>query len=77
MSALLAYNGYLKKFEEKHFSFIYDLHCAEAVLQVRESNVGFRSGREIYFFIRIKAFPFDTPFGLTRRGAPIGTATGR
>ena len=77
MSALLSYNGYLKKFEERHVSFIYDLHCAEAVLQVRESNVGFRSGREVYFFVRIKAFPFDTPFGLTRRGAPIGTATGR
>jgi hypothetical protein len=77
LSTLLTYNGYLKKFEERHYSLTYDLHCAEAILQVRESAVGFRSGREVYFFIRLKAFPFDTPFGLTRRGAPIGTATGR
>jgi LPS-assembly protein len=77
LSALFSYNGYLKKFEETHYSLTYDLHCAEAILQVRESNVGFRTGREVYFFIRIKAFPFDTPFGLSRRGAPIGTATGR
>lgn len=76
-SSILTYNGYLRKFEERHYSVTYDLHCAEAVLQMRESNFGFRSGREIYFFVRIKAFPFDTPFGLTRRGAPIGTATGR
>ncbi|HRK20592.1 MAG TPA: hypothetical protein PLX06_02205, partial [Fimbriimonadaceae bacterium] len=76
-SSILTYNGYLKKFEERHYSVTYDLHCAEAVFQMRESNFGFRAGREFAFFIRLKAFPFDTPFGLTRRGAPIGTATGR
>jgi len=76
-STLLTYNGYLKKFESKHYSLTYDLHCAEAILQVLENNVGFRSGRSIAFYIRLKAFPFDTPFGLNSRGAPIGTATGR
>lgn len=76
-SALFNYNGYLRKFEDKQYSFTYDLHCAEAILQIRENNIGFRTGREIYFFIRLKAFPFDTPFGNSRRGAPLGTATGR
>jgi LPS-assembly protein len=77
LSANLQYNGYLKRFDERHVALTYDLHCAEAILQVRESNLGFRPGREIAFFIRLKALPFDTPFGLSRRGAPLGTATGR
>ena len=76
-STLLSYNGYLKKFEARHFSFAYDLHCAEAVLQIIDNPVGFRSGREITFFIRLKALPFDTPFGLGRRGQPLGGGTGR
>lgn len=77
MSTLMTYNGYLKKFENQHYSFTYDLHCAEAVLQILENNVGFRSGRSIAFYLRLKAFPFDSSFGLNPRGAPIGTATGR
>lgn len=76
-SSLLIYNGYLKKFEAKHFAFTYDLHCAEAVLQVIDNPVGFRSGREVLFFIRLKAFPFNSPFGTGRRGQGIGTGTGR
>ena len=75
-SFLLAYNGYTKKFDNRHFQFTYDMHCTEAVLQVIENNVGFRSGRQINFFIRIKAFPSDSGFGIGNRGQPIGTATG-
>ena len=77
MSTVLAYNGYIKKFEARHFSFTYDLHCAEAILQIIDNPVGFRSGREINFFIRLKALPFDTPFGIGRRGQGFGTGTGR
>ncbi len=73
----LVYNGYLKQFEARHFDFRYDLHCAEAVLQIIDNPLGFRSGREIQFFIRLKAFPFDTPFGTGRRGQSIGGGTGR
>lgn len=75
-SILLAYNGYTQQFEARHFSFIYDLHCAEAILQVIDNPVGFRRGTEIGFFIRIKAAPFATPFGSGRRGQAIGTGTG-
>jgi LPS-assembly protein len=77
LSAILAYNGYTKQFDSKQYTMIYDLHCAEAVLTVSEMNTGFRPGREIQFFIRLKAFPFDSLFGTGRRGQPIGTGTGR
>ncbi len=76
VAALMTYNGYLKKFDSKHFSLIYDLHCAEAVLEVIENNFGFRSGRQVYFSVRLKAFPFGSNFGTGTRGQPIGTGTG-
>jgi LPS-assembly protein len=75
-SVLLLYNGYRQQFDSKHFSLIYDLHCAEAVLQVLENSTGFRPGREIVFFIRIKGLPFDTPFGIGRQGQPLDYGTG-
>lgn len=76
VSALLLYNGYLQRFDSKHFALTYDLHCAEAVLQVLENNTGFRPGREIVFFIRIKGLPFDTPFGIGNQGQPLDYGTG-
>lgn len=76
-SMLLAYNGYLRQFEARHFSFTYDLHCAEAIFQVIDTPVGFRPGTQYGFFIRLKAFPFNTPFGLGRSGQSFGTGTGR
>lgn len=75
-SVLLSFNGYTNKFDAKHFSFTYDMHCTEAILQILENPVGFRHGREIYFFIRIKALPFDTPFGIGQRGQAIGSGSG-
>jgi hypothetical protein len=75
-SMLFNYNGYTRKFDAQHYSFIYDLHCAEAVLQVIDNSAGFNSGRQVFFFIRLKALPFDTPFGTGSQGQPIGTGTG-
>lgn len=75
-SAILVYNGYLKQFEARHFSFTYDLHCAEAIFQIIDNPLGFRPGTQFSFFIRLKAFPFDTPFGTGRRGQSFGTGTG-
>ena len=76
VSALLLYNGYLNRFDSRHFALTYDLHCAEAVLQILENRTGFRPGREIVFFIRIKGLPFDTPFGIGRQGQPLDYGTG-
>ncbi len=77
IGAALTYNGYLERFEARHLALTYDLHCAEAVLQIIDNPIGFRSGTEILFFIRLKALPFDSPFGTGTRGQPLGTASGR
>ncbi len=71
-SALFSYNGYLKKMESMQLQFIYDLHCTELILQLSDNQTGFRSGREIQLFLRIKALPFDSLFGVGRRGQSIG-----
>ncbi|HEY0868343.1 MAG TPA: hypothetical protein VGE01_13240 [Fimbriimonas sp.] len=76
-STMLAYNGYTKRLDAQEYSFIYDLHCAEAILTVVESQVGYRPGRDIQFFIRLKALPFDSIFGTGKRGSPVGIGTGR
>jgi hypothetical protein len=75
-STLLQYNGYLKKFQTQHYSFIYDLHCAEAVLEILDNQTGFRPGRQVIFFLRIKAFPFNSPFGAGSFGQALGTGGG-
>jgi hypothetical protein len=76
VSTLLLYNGFLNRFDARHLSFTYDLHCAEAVLQIIDTRVGFRPGREVLFFIRLKALPQSSPFGLGRQGEPLGPGTG-
>ncbi len=75
-STILNYNGYLKKFEARHFQFTYDLHCAEAVLTVLDNPIGFQSGRQVTLFVRLKAFPMNSSFGTGTRGQPYGTGTG-
>lgn len=76
LAGLVNYNGYTKQFDTRQYSVIYDMHCTEAVLQVLENQVGFRPGRQISLFLRIKAFPFDSRFGTGTRGQPLGTGTG-
>ncbi len=72
LATALSYNGYLKMFESEQLSAIYDLHCVEAVFTYQENNYGFRSGNQFQFFLRIKAFPTESPFGVGTRGQPIG-----
>jgi hypothetical protein len=75
-SAILTYNGFTKQFDSQQYSFIYDLHCAEAILVYTQQNTGFRSGKDVALFIRLKAIPFDIPFGFGRRGQPLGSPGG-
>jgi hypothetical protein len=77
MSAILAYNGYQRRFEAQQYAFIYDLHCFEAVLQISDYGFGFRSGTQVNFFLRLKALPFDPYFGTGTQGEPIGIGIGR
>ncbi len=75
-STALDWNGYTERFEAQHYSIIYDLHEAEMVLDFIDNNVGFRSGRQIALFFRLKAFPTRSPFGSGTRGQAIGGGTG-
>lgn len=75
-SFLLAYNGYTRQFESRQFSFLYDMHCSEALLEIIDNRTGFRNGTQISFFIRLKALPFATPFGRGTRGQGSGIGTG-
>lgn len=74
---VLNYNGYTKRFDTQQYNFVYDLHCAEAVFSISDYGTGFRSGREIGFFIRLKAIPVDSNFGRGRLGNAIGSGSGR
>jgi len=62
------YNGYTRRIEAQQLELTYDLHCLEAVLEYTETRSGFRAGRQIGFFIRIKALPGGNPFGTGSRG---------
>lgn len=70
---LFDYNGYTQQFDATQFALTYSLHCFEAVLEVTENKVGFRPGRQVALFVRIKAFPNTDLFGFGRRGQQIGT----
>lgn len=76
MATLLRYNGFLNRFDAAHFSFIYDLHCTEVILQVLDTRTGLRPGTEVVFLIRLKALPFASPFGVGRGGQPLDLGTG-
>lgn len=76
LSTALDWNGYTSRFEAQHYSFIYDLHEAEVVLDFIDNQAGFRSGRQIALFFRLKAFPTRSPFGSGTRGQAVGGGTG-
>lgn len=73
---LLGWNGYTREFETRQASLMYDLHDADALLEVTDNKTGFRNGTSVAFFIRLKAMPFLTPFGKGTRGQGFGTGTG-
>lgn len=75
-SVLLDYNGYSQNFDSQHYRFAYDLHCTEAVFEIIDNQVGFRSGRTFAFYFRIKALPTDSGFGSGTRGQSIGGSYG-
>ncbi|MCW5938503.1 MAG: LPS-assembly protein LptD [Fimbriimonadaceae bacterium] len=73
---LLDYNGYSKQLEAQHYQAVYDLHCAEAVFEVIDNRIGFRSGRTFGLYLRIKAFPSESLFGQGTRGQAVGSGFG-
>lgn len=73
---LLSWNGYTEQFESRQVSLMYDLHDADALLEITDNQTGFRNGTSVAFFIRLKAMPFLTPFRHGTRGQGLGTGTG-
>lgn len=76
LSLLGGYNGYSKQLEAQQYQLKYDLHCGEAVLEISDNRAGFRSGRTIGLFIRIKALPFTNSFGVGQRGQNVFGSNG-
>ncbi len=76
LALAMNYNGYTQRFDAQHYQLIYDLHCAEAVLDIVDNQVGFRSGRQIGLFVRLKALPSRSGFGQGTRGQRIGGNSG-
>jgi LPS-assembly protein len=74
---LLQYNGYLGRFESRNLQIVHDMHCLEASLTYTENPYGFRNDRQIYFSIRIKAFPFYRAFGVGQFGQATDTSFGQ
>ena len=70
------WNGFRERFDAQHYSLVYDLHAAEAVLDIIDNQSGFRSGRTIALFLRLKAFPTRSAFGSGTRGQAIGAQSG-
>lgn len=76
ISLLATYNGFSRRIEQRQVKLVYDLHCVDAVLEYRESTAGYLPGRQFSVYVRIKAFPSSSGFGLGNQGQPIGTGTG-
>lgn len=77
IGAILNFNGYSGRLDSQQYNLVYDLHCAEMVLTLADYGTGFRAGREIGLFIRLKAIPFDSNFGRGRLGQLLGGGSGR
>lgn len=75
-SFLAGYNGYSQQLEAQQYQIKYDLHCGEAVLEISDNRAGFRSGRTIGLYIRIKALPFTNNFGVGQRGQNVFGSNG-
>lgn len=71
-SSILQYNGYVNRFEGRHFLITYDLHCAELELRYIDNPFGFRRDRDLMLFLRIKALPSASRFGYGQFGQALG-----
>ena len=70
ITSFLRYNGILKQFESRNFQISHEWDCLEASLTYSDNPSSFINDRELFFSLRIKAFPF---FGTFARG-PAGQA---
>lgn len=71
-SVLVDWNGFTEELQALHYQLVWDMHCSEAVLEVIDNRSGFRSGQQIGFYVRLKAFPTFSAFGFGRGGQAAG-----
>jgi hypothetical protein len=78
LSSLLRFNGIQGKFESRNLQLTHDWDCMEATLTYSENPLSFRPGgdRQIYFTLRIKAFPFFRSFARGSAGEAVGPGLG-
>lgn len=74
--ALMQYNGYLNRFESRNLQILREWDCLEASLTYIDNPYGFRNDKQIFFSLRIKAFPFFQRFGVGQFGQSIDTSIG-
>ncbi len=78
IQGLWRYNGVSKMFESRNLQVTHDWDCMTASLTYSESPIGFSSGnsRQIYFTLRLKAFPFFRSFARGPAGQALSTGLG-
>ncbi len=78
VQGLWRYNGISKMFESRNLQILHEWDCMEASVTYSESPIGFSSGnsRQIYFTLRLKAFPFFRSFARGAAGQALSTGIG-
>ena len=78
VQGLWRYNGVTKMFDSRNLQILHEWDCMEASLTYSESPVGFSAGnsRQLYFTLRLKAFPFYRGFARGGAGQALSTGIG-
>ena len=76
LSALLRYNGFTGKLDSTNLQLLHRWDCMEATITYSENPLGFNGGRQIFFNLRLLAFPSSHGFARGPGGDALGTGLG-
>jgi hypothetical protein len=78
VQGLWRYDGVAKQFTSRNLQILHEWDCMEASLTYSESPVGFSAGntRQLYFTLRLTAFPFFHSFARGAAGQALSTGIG-
>ena len=76
VSGLLRYNGVSGRFDSTNFQVVKRWDCMEASLTYTATPYSFQNTQEIYFAIRLTAFPFFRSFARGGAGDTLGVGLG-
>jgi hypothetical protein len=76
VAGLLRYNGFNGRFESTNLQLTHRWDCMEASLTYTETPLGFRNEQQLFFSIRLTAFPFFRSFGRGPAGNALGPGLG-